>query len=440
VRERGNRGQSLVEFALVVPVLLVILLVAIDFGRIFLGWIELNNAARIAANYAAAAQPPLTSAQQLQYRAIVAKETAGINCDLPNPIPDPAFPSGDAVGGQATVSLSCIFHPITPFMQNLLGGTGVNMGASANFPIRAGVLTNLGGGGGTSFVAPNQDFSISPPSGDAPVTANFTLLTQGGGTAQTWSWDFGDPSSGSLDTSSLENPPAHQYQNPGTYTVTLVETNPGGTSPTYTHSVTVTTPATAPVASFYGLVPAPCVDSGAPLAEACGGSTGATIYYRYNPNPSIAFFDTSQNASGATYAWDFGDPTSGSSNTSTVPTPSHTYTLPGAYTVTLTITTAGGTSTSARSNYINLGCIAPTMLNASSDSAVGIWTGANFQANKLKYWHTNGNYNGAAPNPAYVIGQQNPQATAFFTATQQGGTYACSTNGAVAPANVTPAP
>jgi PKD repeat protein len=425
---------------------MLILLIAIDFGRVFLGWIELNNAARIAANYAASGQPPLTGAQLTQYEAIVAKETVGINCDLPNPIPAPTFPSGNAVGGQAVVDLTCVFHPITPFIQSVLGGSGVNVAASANFPIRAGVLTNLGGGGGSVFVAPNQDFSVTPATGNAPLTVNFALLTQNGGTAQTWAWDFGDPAPG-ISTSSLQSPPAHQYQNPGTYTVTLVESNPGGTSQTFSHTVTVTNPLTAPVASFYGLVPAPCVDSGAPLAEACGGSSGATIYYRYSPNPTITFYDTSQNASGATYAWDFGDPTS-ASNTSTLQVPSHTYTKPGVYTVTQTVTTSGGTNTATRSAYIHLGCIVPSFTGVSSGSASGLWTGANFLSGNLYFWAPNGNGNGnggsystAVPGNPYTIAQQNPQSTAFFDATSQGGgVYACTTDGRVAKANANPAP
>ena len=46
-------GQSLVEFALVLPVVLLILLLTIDVGRLYYGWVNLQNAARIEANYAA---------------------------------------------------------------------------------------------------------------------------------------------------------------------------------------------------------------------------------------------------------------------------------------------------------------------------------------------------------------------------------------------------
>ena len=52
-RNQRTRGQSVVEFALVVPVLLLLTLTAIDFGRVFLGWVNLQQMTRIAANHAA---------------------------------------------------------------------------------------------------------------------------------------------------------------------------------------------------------------------------------------------------------------------------------------------------------------------------------------------------------------------------------------------------
>ena len=49
-REQRTRGQALVEMAVMLPILLLLLLLAIDVGRVFFGWVALNNAARIAAN------------------------------------------------------------------------------------------------------------------------------------------------------------------------------------------------------------------------------------------------------------------------------------------------------------------------------------------------------------------------------------------------------
>lgn len=51
---RGEGGQALVEFAVVLPVLLLILFGIFDFGRIFLDSFVISAAARDAARYASA--------------------------------------------------------------------------------------------------------------------------------------------------------------------------------------------------------------------------------------------------------------------------------------------------------------------------------------------------------------------------------------------------
>lgn len=49
-------GQSMVEFALVLPILILLLMGIMDFGRLFAGYVELQNAARDGARYAAVQQ------------------------------------------------------------------------------------------------------------------------------------------------------------------------------------------------------------------------------------------------------------------------------------------------------------------------------------------------------------------------------------------------
>jgi Flp pilus assembly protein TadG len=46
-----SNGQSIVELAIVLPVLMLLLLAAADFGRLFYTWIAVNNAARAGAQY-----------------------------------------------------------------------------------------------------------------------------------------------------------------------------------------------------------------------------------------------------------------------------------------------------------------------------------------------------------------------------------------------------
>ena len=50
---RRPRGQSLVEFALILPILLTMLGAVVDVARMYQGWITLEGAARDAAEYAA---------------------------------------------------------------------------------------------------------------------------------------------------------------------------------------------------------------------------------------------------------------------------------------------------------------------------------------------------------------------------------------------------
>src|SRR3954452_15595214 len=52
-RASRPRGQAVVEFALIVPIFILLLLIAADFGRFFFTYIQLNNSAREAVAYAA---------------------------------------------------------------------------------------------------------------------------------------------------------------------------------------------------------------------------------------------------------------------------------------------------------------------------------------------------------------------------------------------------
>ena len=63
-------------------------------------------------------------------------------------------------------------------------------------------------------------FVANPTTGFHPLTVTFT--DQSLGNVTSWSWDFGDGSS-----STMQNP-SHTYTDPGTYTVSVTVTGPGG--------------------------------------------------------------------------------------------------------------------------------------------------------------------------------------------------------------------
>ncbi|MBL8116564.1 MAG: pilus assembly protein [Anaerolineae bacterium] len=54
--ERRRKGQTLAEFAITLPTLLLLMFGIIEFGRIFQAWVTLQNAARAAARYASTGQ------------------------------------------------------------------------------------------------------------------------------------------------------------------------------------------------------------------------------------------------------------------------------------------------------------------------------------------------------------------------------------------------
>jgi len=172
------------------------------------------------------------------------------------------------------------------------------------------------------FVAeypPTASFTASPTSGIAPLQVQFTSTSTG---ATSYAWDFGDG-----NTSTDENP-IHTYNEPGLYTVKLTVTGPGG-SHTATEDNYITVNYPAPVASFTGTP-----------------TTGISPL-------QVAFTSTSTGTI-TSYEWDFGD-----GATSTAENPSHTYNVPGTYTVTLKVTGPGGENTKIENNYITVNHPAP---------------------------------------------------------------------------------
>jgi hypothetical protein len=143
---RKGRGQSLAEFAMTVPMALLMVLFGLDFGRVFLGWVALNQAAREAANYAAmnpeAWTLPYNLAAQSEYARLVTTETSNINCTLDTPLPDPTFPNGTGIGAPVNVELHCSFSLITPIIGVLIGNP-IPVSASSAFPIRSGLIAGI---------------------------------------------------------------------------------------------------------------------------------------------------------------------------------------------------------------------------------------------------------------------------------------------------------
>jgi PKD repeat protein len=345
-----SRGQSLVEFALVVPLLLFLTVIALDFGRIYLGWVNLQSMTRIAANLAAnnptawtGAGDPLIKAQ---YQAQIKNDASATNCQLPlvsgvRTAPAPTF-TGTNLGDTAQVSMSCTFDVITPLISSVVGKS-VTVSSSSTFPVKAGMTaTGSGGGGGSAPSAAflgNSTLAPNALTGTAPFTVVFRDTSGGNPTA--WSWNFADGT-----TSSVQDPLDHIFATPGTYVVSLTASNIYGSS-SQTMGVTVTA--------------ASAVDF---TANTFSGSA-----------PLAVTFTDASTSGGTLYSWSFG----AGQGTATGTTASHTYSTPGTYTVTLTVTYPTETLAVSKTVSVAAGlCTVPSLNGVKRNSAQGVWTGASF--------------------------------------------------------------
>ena len=150
----------------------------------------------------------------------------------------------------------------------------------------------------------------------SPVTFDGSGSSDSDGTVVSYTWQFGDGSTGTGVT------PTHAYSGAGTFVVSLTVTDDGGATSTAYTTASITAPNTAPNAG-----------AGGPYS----GSVGNLISF-----DGSASSDAEDANSSLTFAWNFGD-----GNTGTGEGATHSYAAAGTYTVTLTVTDSGGLSNSA---------------------------------------------------------------------------------------------
>jgi PKD repeat protein len=204
------------------------------------------------------------------------------------------------------------------------GDGGTSTSANPNHTYMSGgiysvSLTASGQGGTDTEIKSNYitiyspvtaNFSSDLTSGSAPLSVNFTNTSSGDYT--NLFWDFGD------GVTSTDTNPIHEFSNPGTYTVILTASGPGGV-----HQKNSTIYVYNPVDANFSAI----LTSGiAPLNVTFS-------------NISTGDFTSS--------LWEFGD-----GSTSTERNPTHIYSEKGVYTVTLTVSGLGGTDNEIRSDYI----------------------------------------------------------------------------------------
>lgn len=157
---------------------------------------------------------------------------------------------------------------------------------------------------------PVAEMTLSDTLGCSPLRVDFVDLSTG--TINTRGWNFGDPGSGTNNTST-DSMTSHTYNNGGNYNVVLTVSNVCG-SVRDTGFIEVN----QRVVAGFTAIPSACTPH------------------------DVTFTNTSvSDYSSVTYAWDFGD---GTSSTAANP-PNKTYTTPGMYTVTLIASDSCGNDT-----------------------------------------------------------------------------------------------
>jgi len=165
------------------------------------------------------------------------------------------------------------------------------------------------------------EFGVSAITGSAPLTVDLTDYSQesssAGANITAWFWDFGD------GTTSTARSPQHIYTSPGIYTVSLTVTDTVGAQDTEIKTGLIAVDRTATLSAQF-----------AAKNRIVTGWTPLEFIDQSSGNPTSWF-------------WDFGDGT-----TSTQQNPIHSFLTAGMYPVTLTVTSANGSSAKTKSDYV----------------------------------------------------------------------------------------
>lgn len=179
------------------------------------------------------------------------------------------------------------------------------------------------GGNGNGNEDPDADFTFAC----TQLACTFTDASTDDGSIASWSWNF-DDGSAAVTTQNA----AHTYAAAGTYDVALTVTDNEGADATVTKQVVVTT--TPP-------------ENQPPVAD----------FTAVCSSQDCQFTSTSTDGDGTivSYAWNFGDPSSGANNTATTEDASHSYTVTELtpFDVTLTVTDDDG-DTDTETHTINV--------------------------------------------------------------------------------------
>lgn len=314
--------------------MLLLLVMAIDFGRLFFSYIQISNAAREGAAYGSHAPTNLvtitsralqeTNAQAQRGESAITV-TAKCNDSVGTALASCSLATGGAAGAgnSITVNVNEPFTFMTPMITAVFSNLQLNASATS---VVTDYASSSGGTPPGPCSLPTASFVVTVTSG-LTVFADPSASTPKTGTCNisgyNWKWDP-DPTN---DTVGFATGDSHTYAAGGTYTITLQVTNQAGAATT-TRTVTV------PV----GPPPPVCAKPSANFNVATDGPPGKTK--TYTDASTVA---DPVNCPITDWLWTFTDQSGLQSNAQN-PAPV-TYGTPGSHPVTLKVTNAGGSTT-----------------------------------------------------------------------------------------------
>ncbi len=310
--------------------------------------------------------------------------------------------------------------------------------ASANYTqpgtytARLTVTDNVGGTGtatkvivvtGAPNVPPTAVIRTVSVAGTIPLTVNLSggNSTDPDGSIATYAWDLGNGQTATGASAQAI------YTEAGSYTVTLVVTDDRGATATQTLTIEVSEDSNIAPGADFSATPS---SGAAPLSVSFDGSASADV-----------------DGTIASYAWNFGNGQNGSGATP----PAVTYTLPGSYTATLTVTdNKGATGTSSQVITVNR----PPNVSPTAQVAATPGTGAAPQLVQLSSagsvdpdgaitgyaWNFGNGQTSTSPNPSATFNVAGTYTVQLTVTDNDGASSVKSTTVVIQPANVAPVP
>jgi len=138
IRREGREGQALVEFAIILPVLVILLLGIMEFGLLLYNQQVITNASREGARYGIVARTDRRTPGEI---AIVVNEYCGTRLITfgsgggPETVVDPSDTNGAKFGEDlsVTVSFQYDFLVLPNFVGALVGGTNLQAQTSMKY-------------------------------------------------------------------------------------------------------------------------------------------------------------------------------------------------------------------------------------------------------------------------------------------------------------------